>query len=169
MALIVEDGTGLSLADSYISVAEADIYFAARENAEWAATLKDKDALLRRATDYIEQAFYGRWKGYRKTQTQRLSWPRTNVPLEDDSSWLSLVADNIVPERVRWATAELALVASGAELAATQERAQSSVDIDVISITYDPASSVQPQYPRVQMLLQPYLKGSGISTPLVRT
>ena len=37
MALVVEDGTGITNANAYVSVAEADSYFQARNNASWSA------------------------------------------------------------------------------------------------------------------------------------
>ena len=52
--LIVEDGTGLSNADSYASLAEANLYHANHGNVDWSdidATTKEQ--LLRKATDYM--------------------------------------------------------------------------------------------------------------------
>ena len=49
MSLIVEDGTGKSTSESYISVADASTYFAARAVTSWAALATDalREAALR--------------------------------------------------------------------------------------------------------------------------
>ena len=53
MTLVIEDGTGKSNAESYISVADADTYHSNRGNTDWAAlTTAEKERLLRIATDY---------------------------------------------------------------------------------------------------------------------
>jgi hypothetical protein len=168
MALIVENGTGMATAESYASVAEANAYFSARANETW-DDIEDKEAALRKATDYIEQAYYGRWKGYRKTSTQRLSWPRYSVPVEDDAAWLTLVSDSIVPERVKMATIELALGTATGDLAPAQEQGQSAVTVGPITVNYDSSSPRSTQRPAVDMLLSPFLKGSSIAVGLVRT
>jgi hypothetical protein len=79
MALIVEDGTGLANAESYISEADATAYWASRLNDAWAnATAPQREASLRNAADYLSYV-YG-WPGQPSTTTQRLSWPRAGVP-----------------------------------------------------------------------------------------
>lgn len=79
MSLITEDGTGLPNAESYCSVADADKYFEERNIAEWSAiATSDKEANLRKATDYIELRFSERFKGVRLCDTQSLSFPRAN-------------------------------------------------------------------------------------------
>lgn len=168
MALIVEDGSALATAESYISEVEADLYFENRGKSDAWDSIEDKEAALRLATDNMEQVYYNRWKGYRKTSTQRLSWPRFSVPIEDNMDWLSYVPDNIVPERVKFACAELAFATPSGDLAPAQERAQSDVTVGPISVTYDSASAQATSYPAVDMLLAPYLKGSSTMVGLIR-
>src|SRR5690606_27756416 len=77
MALIVEDGTGLPNAEAYISVADADSYFAKRGNSAWAAlTVDAKEVALRLGADYMAAVYGPRWCGERLTDTQALDWPR---------------------------------------------------------------------------------------------
>lgn len=77
MALVVEDGTGLTNANSFVSVADADTYLADRGRTAWAAlTTQQKEAALINATDFLNAAFG--WVGYRNTATQALAWPRTS-------------------------------------------------------------------------------------------
>ncbi|QYW02042.1 head-tail adaptor Ad1 [Stenotrophomonas phage Siara] len=77
MSLIVEDGTGLVEADSYVSVEYADDYFAARGIVNWGAlTTADKEFALINATDYIDQRF-SCFKGELLNPQQGLMFPRT--------------------------------------------------------------------------------------------
>lgn len=73
--LIVEDGTGLSNAESYVSVADADAYHSAMGNSSWATgDTAAKEAALRRGTQYLD-AHYS-FAGEPLTETQALEWPR---------------------------------------------------------------------------------------------
>ena len=67
MAIVVEDGTGKSTAESYISVADASTYHTARGNTAWAALTTDalREAALRKATDFMRQVYRSRWQGYK--------------------------------------------------------------------------------------------------------
>lgn len=76
MPLIVEDGTGLPNADSYVSVTDATAYHSAMGNPSWAgAAQADQESALRRATQYLDTRY--RYAGKRITTTQALEWPRT--------------------------------------------------------------------------------------------
>jgi hypothetical protein len=80
MAIVVEDGTGLSNAESYGSVADADTYHTARGNTVWTdATTPNKETALVRATDYIDRRFGDRFLGTRETSGQALAWPRVDA------------------------------------------------------------------------------------------
>lgn len=109
MALIVEDGSGLTNSESYISVADADTYHTNhRDPSAWSnATEARKEAALREATQYINGFYQGRWKGTRVRSTQRLSWPREDVWLDDDYT----IPSNELPEALTQATAEAAALA----------------------------------------------------------
>ncbi|MBF0374875.1 MAG: hypothetical protein HQL39_15825, partial [Alphaproteobacteria bacterium] len=66
MSLIVEDGSGLSDANAYVSLAYADGYHALRGNAAWAAAGQPaRESALVRATDHLDRAF--RWRGERRS------------------------------------------------------------------------------------------------------
>lgn len=112
MALTVEDGTGLSGATSYISVANADTYHAARGRSDWAdAAPGDKESVLVRATSYLDSVYRHRFVGTRGSSTQALEWPRTGVCDENGTE----IDD--VPTDVSNATAELARAMLSVELA----------------------------------------------------
>lgn len=172
MALIVEDGTGNPVAESYISANDADVYFANRAIDTW-DNVDDKEAMLRRAADYMTQAYRDRWMGWRTTSTQRLDWPRQNVPQSDlpggYGPYVQYLATNVVPEAVKFAQAELALIANSGALAPNLGRAKSRVSVPgAVDVTYDPTSPEYTRYRQVDMMLSPYLSGSSVMTPLVR-
>lgn len=77
MTFLVETGSGLSGATSYISVEEADSHFEALENASWTdASLGQKQQALNRASLYVDSYQYG---GCMLTLEQGLSWPRSGA------------------------------------------------------------------------------------------
>lgn len=111
MALVVEDGSGLANAESYLSVANTDSYLAVRGNpAAWTTlSVGDKEAALRAATKYIDVNY--RFKGTRVRREQALYWPRTGV---DDGEFA--LDSNVLPSRLKDATAEMALRAASGDV-----------------------------------------------------
>lgn len=106
---IVEDGSGLANANSYSSEAEADQY---HENhgdpAAWSGALQaDKEDALRSASFFLDNKYGSRWRGRRENDyvENGLDWPRVNV-IDDDGFTID---SNVVPKRVKQATAILAL------------------------------------------------------------
>lgn len=168
MPLIIENGSGVADAESYISVEDADAYFAARAIEAWDG-VEDKEAALRRATDYMNARYTGRWKGYRATATQALDWPRRDAPLKDTEEWFGFVPTDAVPIEVKRACAELALLANGRELMPTLERAESTVQVGPVLVHFDDSSPINPRFPSIDAMLSPYLTGSSFTARLART
>lgn len=108
MAFVVEDGTAKADANAYVTIAEADGYFADRGNTAWTGADAVKQAALVKATDYIEGRFGQRFIGSRKTTTQALAWPRIGA---------ADFADTAIPVGLRRACCEYAVRALSAELA----------------------------------------------------
>lgn len=120
MNLILEDGTGLSTANTYASVAEADAYHDSRLHAlAWtAATTPVKERALAMATTTLDAMTA--WQGSRATAAQALAWPRTGATFD------GLLVEDVVPAPVKRATAELARLLIGEDL--TQDVAQNNVE-----------------------------------------
>lgn len=104
MAFVVEDGTGLSSANSYADVAFADSYFAERNQAAWTGADNVKTAALIQATDYIELRFSNLFFGEKKVASQALSFPRISDRFAE------------MPVSLKRACCEYALRALGAKL-----------------------------------------------------
>ena len=103
MTIVVEDGTGLSNANAYVSVAAADTYFSDLNNASWTGSTAVKEAAIRKATKYLDATY--NWIGTILSTTQALNWPRTGVT---DSQGRDL--EDQVPQAVVDACCELALL-----------------------------------------------------------
>lgn len=150
---------------SYATVAEADAYYAARNNAEWAAlTTPAKESALVLATDYIEATYLQAWQGNRVSSTQALSWPRYGVIVDGYQ-----VDSTTVPQAVIKATIEMASrAAAGEALISDQAQRVVKEKVDVLETTYSEASSPEQRYPYVNRLLSPYLRsavgGDGLQT-----
>lgn len=108
MALVVEDGTGLSNAESYLSAADCTTYNDAHQAvAAWtSADTTTRERALRNATQYLEARYGDRWLGERKSTTQSLGWPRYSVSYDGIE-----LSSATLPQKLKDATAELAIKA----------------------------------------------------------
>lgn len=104
MALVATAGAANS--NSYLTLAEANTYFEGRlHTTVWtAATDPQKEAALIWATRLIDSeiCFIGEASG----ATQALAWPRSGMTNRNGFD----IADNVVPNELKYATAELALL-----------------------------------------------------------
>lgn len=168
MALIVESGAIVAGAESYISVTDADTYHSNLGNTSWAAlTTTAKEQALRKATNYMTGRYTDKWRGYRKSSSQALDWPRSWVPIQNLVS-TEYVLDTVVPTEVKNACASLALRASSADLLADETRAKVRTKVDVIETEYDRFSPQRKRYPEIDAMLSPYLKSAGGALEVVR-
>ncbi len=107
MALIVEDGTGKPDAESYISVADAGVYAAARGltfPVSTAPEITAAEQALRRATEFIDQRYGTRFVGQWAVADQALAWPRSYAYYRSEA-----LADDAVPPQVKAATVQAAV------------------------------------------------------------
>lgn len=158
-----EDGTGLDDANSLITVAYADGYFADRYITTWTGSDAQKQAALIKATDYIETRYPElSFNGTRLVETQALSFPRSYL-----YSKLGVLIEG-VPEGIKKAVSEYALRALSADLISdpgtevpnTKRRKQKVGPIEE-DIEFFVAPSTIKSYPAADMLLRPFLRGAG--------
>jgi hypothetical protein len=165
MSLIVETGGGSATAESYASVADADARMAARGNDTWAPlSAAEKEEALRRATDWMLQAYRDRWTGYRQHLGQALCWPRYGVVVDG-----FYVPIDSVPNEVKNACIDLAFKAAAADLAPDLSRGVVREKVGPIETEYDRASPQSTRRPAIEMMLSPYLKGGPGMARLVRS
>jgi hypothetical protein len=100
--------------DTYVTVAEADAYVAARPSlSAWTDLATEvKEAALTEAAIYLDQSYS--WKGSIAALTQALSWPRVNVEDREGRS----ITD--VPAAIKKAQIELATMAASGALVQSQ-------------------------------------------------
>lgn len=153
MALIVEDGSGLSTAESFASVAFANTYHTNRGNALWTGTDAVKEAALRKATDYIQAKYHDRWDGFRMTDSQALDWPRDYVVRSSALTGTVYWPNNAVPNDVALATCILALKSLSEELMPDIDRSTIREKVDVIEVEYDRGAPIEKRFAEVDRLL----------------
>lgn len=84
MAIVVEDGTGLATAETYVSVADCKAYLDDRGRTQWGLlNITVQEASLRSAADYLDAKYGDRLQGYRLKIEQALYWPRTDVSFDN--------------------------------------------------------------------------------------
>lgn len=151
MAFTVEDGTGKSDANSYVSVANADAYFTEQGTpTEWAAASNtEKENALVTATRYIEARY--RWvTGEIKSTTQALGWPR----LDAEDRYDRTIDSSVIPQQLKDAVCEAAQkVLEGEDLLADTEARVSSEAVGDISVSYDTNHPTTKRYRLIDALL----------------
>lgn len=166
MAFTLETGAGVANANSYATADEADAYFEERGVTAWTGSADVKNALLIKATDYIETRYGNRFKGEVEfpDTPQGLSFPRTGIDGYEG-----------IPICLKRATYEYALRALSAPLApdavyeangktlSSKRRKVGPIET-VFTYTASGAGAVAPTfrpYPAADALLRPLLLPSG--------
>lgn len=149
MALIVEDGTGLTTAESYVSVADCTTYCTAHALSAWTGADAVKESALRNATQYIDTNYDFK---YEKTYVdQALEFPRYYWEWDDPPM-----------NRLRAACCELAVKALSGSLYADVAAQQTiKVKVGPIEKTTTPSASGQVTYKQVDALLKELITGGG--------
>lgn len=157
MTIIVEDGTNVPDANSYVSVAEL-VTYATERGIVLPSTDAEKEVLLMKAMDYIELLDKD-YMGVRSYSDQELSWPRTQyetmmlgIPKELKKAQLILAVAAI--------TVDLAPVSSGVTRSAKRQT------VGPITVEYATTSGDnRPRIPQAESLLR-YLFGNSLSGQL---
>jgi hypothetical protein len=130
MSLVIEDGSGLPDANSYIPVSYVSAYLLGEQLKAWEALSEpEQESAIIKATRAVD-ALYD-WLGTRKTLEQGLSWPRVGIEYEGFEI-------EGIPAAVKKATAEaVGLVLDGAKLFSDEADVEiASERVDVISVAY---------------------------------
>ena len=161
----VDAALGGASSDSYVSNADVDAYWLARNNSAWGAASSDEhDAALREATQYLDGKYD--WVGYIKSTDQSLNWPRSDA-YDDQGRNVS----DIIPTKVEQACSELALQAlSGTLVDPSSDRGGKTKREKVgdIEVEYFSNASSQKTYSFVNMLLKGLDENLGNSVDLIR-
>ncbi len=162
MALVIENGTGVAGATSYVTLVEARAYATAR-----GVTLPsdaDTTILVTKALDYLE-SLRDSYKGTKEYGAGYLQWPRTDVEIDGFA-----VGIDAIPAELKNAQCQLAMefYASVDPLATTSSAAIKSEKVGPLETVYALSDGERPGVvmPKVDALLAPLLKevGFGLST-----
>lgn len=102
MALIIEDGSGVANANSFISAASAGTYLNGRSATWTSASTSEQETVLFVAGQYLNSL---NWKGRKRDRDFTMSWPRVEV--YDNDGYLWDYED--VPQNVKYAQVEAAV------------------------------------------------------------
>ena len=152
MAFVVEDGTIVANANSYVSLTYANTYFTDRGSpAEWtAATDASKQAALIYATTWLDQNIA--WYSTIQNLNQTLGWPRINF---FDREGRVVGGTGVIPVPVKDATCELALQWLREDFTSSVNEGIKSESIGNTSITYA-TSRTNKNYTFVKSTLKDY-------------
>lgn len=160
MAIVVEDGTIVTGANSYVSRADAITWAALR-----GLTLPDTTATdvgLIKAMDLIE-SFRDRFQGSKTDEDQPLQWPREDVWIDGFE-----IGEDVIPQALIDAQVQLAYEAQSTDLQPTGTGQEVTKEkVDVIEVTYSKRGSgtVTPQFNKAMAFLSVLLKpGYGASS-----
>lgn len=154
MAIIVEDGSGVANANSYVSVADAKVWLTARGLAFTSNDDTVIGTLLIKAMDLLE-SFRARFKGAKTSSTQSLQWPRYNVYIDNVE-----VDDDVIPVELVSAQVQLAYEAQTVELQPTgtgQEILKEKVGPIETEYAESGSSVTRPQLTKAMTFLEPLL------------
>lgn len=168
IALTVEDGTGLSDANTFVSLVDAKARWDGRGISYSAYADDVLNGALVRASSFLTDAYS--WDGYRiNGRDQALAWPRKCVTDRDGY----LVADDAVPREIIAATCEIAIVeaATPGAMNPSVVLSEKVVSEQVGSIrveyanTYSSAEDSRPTLTIVNDLIDQFLSNGGDEMP----
>jgi NAD(P)-dependent dehydrogenase (short-subunit alcohol dehydrogenase family) len=166
MALVVEDGSGVTGATSYISLVNARAFATARGKTLSAVDATAEAALIK-AMDLIE-SFRARFQGAKVSGDQELQWPRTGVVVDGFP-----VDDDEIPACLWKAQAALAIEAQTVDLFANTDGREIVLERVEGAITTQYAqtgdSGPQPYFGLAEALLAPLFGGTSESSLFLRT
>ena len=126
--LIVEDGSIVSGANTYVTVAEFQ-QFCSERNISITDTYGDESELLIQAMDYFEQQPF---KGIKFIETQSLQFPRSDFYLDG-----YLTDSDAIPQLVKDAQITIAIsIMQGNDPLSTLDRSVKREQVDVLEVEY---------------------------------
>ena len=150
MAIVVEDGTGVTGANSYVTEAELTTYATNR-----GVTITGTNSvLIYKSMDYLEQKDF---KGDKLNSDQALQWPRYNVFVDG-----YYVDSDTIPTLLKEAQMELCLsIDNDVDPMATLGREIKREKIDVIEVEYTNGASNRSYITAAELKLVKLLKNGG--------
>lgn len=161
MALVIEDGTGLSNATSYVTLTEART-FANQRGVTLPVLDSEVEVLAIKAIDFLEaqRAFYS---GQKVSKSQSLQWPRTGATLEG-----SEISEDEIPQDLKFAQNQLIIEGfQGSDLQPNfsgREVIKEKVDVIEVQYSSSKGGTNQPSFTKVLSYLEPLFSSETLST-----
>lgn len=151
MTIIIEDGTGVLSANSYVTEAELTDYATLRGITLTATP----ESLLHRAMDYVELQSY---QGAKTNADQSLQWPRTGVYIDG-----TLQASDSIPDLVKELQIRVAIdIDAGQDPnAASSQAVKSETVVGAVSVTYQDNTTASTTSRQTQNILSKLLGGGS--------
>ena len=163
--LIVEDGSIVADANSYVTYDYALAYHALRGNSAWAAgsELNQQYAIIR-ATQAVDSIYKGKWKGEpTEYGAQELEWPRSGVTVGSTS-----IDDDVIPAAIKKAVCEAALreLATPGSMTPDLDRGGEikRVKADVVEVEYMDGANSTTTFTAIDGLLADLVTGTSASS-----
>ena len=161
MALIIENGTVVANASSYVTLAEARAFALAR-SVTLSAVDSEVESKCILAMDFLE-ALRDCFKGSKVGSVQALQFPRYGVQIDGFD-----VASNTIPKLLKDAQCQLVIeLASGIDLTPTDDgKFLIREKVDVIENEWAPGGSNTPTLTKFDSIIAPLLKiaSGGLTT-----
>ena len=162
MALTVEDGSGVTGANTYVSLSNCNTYHSNLGNSTWTGTDAQKTSAIYRAMRWVEAQ---PWKGYKYDYDQALEWPRSGVV---DKNGYSVGEDEIPPQVVdvlcEAALIELASAGALRPALARGGRVKMQEVVGAVKVEYESGAQTTTDYKVLSFLLKGLIKGNSVIT-----
>lgn len=164
MALIVEDGTLVANANSYVNLTVARAYALAR-GVTLSADDTIADVLAIKAMDYIEVE-RARFKGTLVDSTQALQWPRQDVTIDGFLLAITAMPQTLLDAQCQ-AMMDTAVLDDLSPIGTGKEVLEEKVDVIQVKYAERGSSAPQPVLVKTENLLAPLYKTTS-ALPVTR-
>jgi hypothetical protein len=160
--IVVEDGSIVADANSYIDYDYAESYHALRGNSAWlAGDSTEKEYAIIRATQAVDSIYKTQWEGSQTEYgTQELEWPRKDVYVNNIA-----LPDNLIPTALKKAICEAALreFTSPNSLTPDLDRGGKikKVKADTVEVEYMEGASGSTSFTAIDGLLADLISGAS--------
>lgn len=168
MALVIEDGTGVAGANTYITLAEAKSYATDRGEG-FTASDPEIETFIINAKDYLE-SFRSQFSGQKVSPSQALQYPRLKTTVDNVA-----FPSDAIPVELKNAQCQLAIdyAAQGDLMPSTDGYAVAREKVDVIEVDYATGGRLSgnslpapPSFPKAMAWIYPLLIGGGLITTI---
>lgn len=152
--IIVEDGTGVPGANSYVSL-EYVRSFASIRGVDLPEDDTELSYLIINSFDYIETFEF---KGRKKELDQATQWPRSGVVIDG-----FVLPDDSIPDSLKKAQSQASVETLSGDLMPNPSLAIKKEKVDVLEVEYQVAApeGVEPSFPKVDAFLRDLLTSGG--------